>query len=330
MFQIESNSWSPVVNTTNNIQKTNNLLETNIWNDTNTSLQNQTNEISYQNAQQWLDLCSEKTDSTSSNNKNEKIDDTKQGKLGDCWLLSGLNALSYCEEGKKIISNALVYDKNGTSVFFNGFNIKVSNNELNSAMKSGNYASGDKDMVIFELAIEKALKNIASGKLKIDISKMSQEMKTAFEATISSTSFMGCEADENPLNGGRSSVIMYLLTGKEAECAGLNTHQQDKDSILNLLDKFENNPNGAMSISLMGTQLKTLDGKTIGPLFGGHAFAVKEIKDGIVTLIDPEDSSKVYKVKEADLLPKTISFNNKSPKIINNNITFEYLNLSQT
>ena len=41
---------------------------------------------------------------------NEKIDDSKQGKRGDCWLLSGLNSLSYSKNGQKIIEDAISFN----------------------------------------------------------------------------------------------------------------------------------------------------------------------------------------------------------------------------
>ena len=50
--------------------------------------------------------------------KDGKIDNANQGQTGDCWLISGVNALSYSEEGQKCIKEALEYHDGYTIVHF--------------------------------------------------------------------------------------------------------------------------------------------------------------------------------------------------------------------
>ena len=39
--------------------------------------------------------------------KDGEIGDTEQNSTGNCWLLSGANALSYTEEGQEIINELI-------------------------------------------------------------------------------------------------------------------------------------------------------------------------------------------------------------------------------
>ena len=118
-------------------------------------------------------------------NFNEKIEPTKQSKKqGDCWLLSDINALNQTDWGKQVIKNAIVPDKdgsNGVTVKFKGSpspqkNFHISAEEIQKAKNSGEYSSGDDDMMAFELATEKlAVKLVKEGKAEriADFAKLS-------------------------------------------------------------------------------------------------------------------------------------------------------------
>ena len=53
---------------------------------------------------------------TSTDTQDGVITGTYQQGTGDCWLLAGVNALSYTEEGRRIIKEALDYQDNGDTV----------------------------------------------------------------------------------------------------------------------------------------------------------------------------------------------------------------------
>lgn len=102
---------------------------------------------------------------------NAQIDEgVFQGTKGDCWLLSGVLSLSYTKDGRELIHNAIQKDKKGDYyVNFEGLGktYKVTKEELNKAnistyedslgIKNSKYSTGDDDMLLMELAVEKAV-----------------------------------------------------------------------------------------------------------------------------------------------------------------------------
>ena len=95
-----------------------------------------------------------------------------QGKKGDCWLISGIQSLAYTKDGRELIKNSIKQDKNGDYIVsFKGIgkSYKVTKNELESKNVStftnglsqgkSEYSTGDDDMLLMELAVEKAIKN---------------------------------------------------------------------------------------------------------------------------------------------------------------------------
>lgn len=195
---------------------------------------------------------------------NGEIEPTMQSlETGDCWLLSGVNALNTTKWGRKIIKNALRPDgEGGVIVTLKGADniqkeYRVTLSEIDKALLSGKYSVGDDDMLAIEVAVEKyAKKQIADGKLNKDA--------------------------ETVLNGGIDRNMMYLLSGKPTH----DFHQKDKN-IDAALDKIAENPRkySAYCGFLEGSE----------NLSGNHAYTIKEIKKDIqgnkvVVLINPQDS----------------------------------------
>lgn len=102
---------------------------------------------------------------------NGEIDEAVfQGTKGDCWLLSGVLSLSYTQDGKELIKNSIFQNKNGDyEVWLEGLgkSYTVSKEELESknvstlssglGLESSSYSTGDDDMLLMELAVEKAV-----------------------------------------------------------------------------------------------------------------------------------------------------------------------------
>ena len=100
---------------------------------------------------------------------NGKIDEAVfQGNSGDCWLISGILSLSYTPEGEKLIQDAISINPDGSyNVTFNGVDktYKITKEELEAAnknsflngigMANSEYSTGDDDMLLIELAMEK-------------------------------------------------------------------------------------------------------------------------------------------------------------------------------
>ena len=177
-----------------------------------------------------------------------KIGHFKQGTSGDCYFLSSLQAISNTKGGQKIIADSIKKVNNTYKVQFAGA-IKVKNNierqirnkqirgkcyisgnytitpnEIKIAQennkKTGKYSTGDLDVLIFELALEKYRKEL---KLTRD---SSPELKNL---SPQSAEYGGMGNSYNEaMNGGHGFDAMFLLTGEKSLYWSTN---QDKNKL---------------------------------------------------------------------------------------------------
>lgn len=200
---------------------------------------------------------------------NGKIDDGfYQGTKGDCWLLSGVLSLSYTNDGKELIKNAISKDTNGNyQVYFRGLNksYTVTEQELQSknkstSAKSSPYSTGDDDMLLMELAVEKIIKE---GKADIETA--------------------------NGLTGGSAYYLYQLLTGNEVQYAYVDEPMQ----AASLLVDYYNNQNE------YSATLGVAEG--FAGLPDDHAYAIKSMDSDSVTLVNPWNSTKDVKISTESL-----------------------------
>lgn len=87
-----------------------------------------------------------------------EIGSAKQGNLGDCWLLTQINALSGTDFGRKAIKDSIKHNKDGS------YTIKLKNineeytfslEEVQNAIDHNMYSQGDLDVILLEMAFEK-------------------------------------------------------------------------------------------------------------------------------------------------------------------------------
>lgn len=249
---------------------------------------------------------------------NGKVDNFMQGFVGDCGLLSSLKSMSYTEKGSQIISNAIIQNADGTfSVAFNGIGteIAISSQELQDAIDSGIYSKGDNDVLLIELATQKAMDKIKNGEIETP-----DFLKNGFDNDVPSTT--ACTMDD----------IVYLLTGNRSEyqynwnninedsfCAnfqkgifhGLATLMEN--SIEYVYNKLEKNPDDYCAIimfqgshSQAGEEITVQDVNskqdvvlTIGD--GVHAWSIKSVDGSNITLVNPWDSSIEYVVSQKSI-----------------------------
>jgi len=230
------------------------------------------------------------------NTKDGTIGYTKQGdSAGDCWLLSGVNSLSYTEEGKQIIKDALDYKDGETVVHLKGAqDYTITDEELEAAKSTGGYSRGDEDMVLLELAVQKALNDISSGKVNVSSETIAQEI---------------AEKGNTLLRGGRQSTLFYLLTGKESEVysktkdGAIEKMDDEMQALLApstrsyALDAFEENGGKdiALSAGLSEEDAAVTDiyGNNVEfKLQNAHGYSIKEINGDNVTVVNPWDSGK--------------------------------------
>ncbi len=140
----------------------------------------------------------------------------KQGSdAGDCWLLAQMNSMSKTDWGKEAFKNAITNDEEGNyNVHFKGINkdIKITKKEFDKAKGSSNYSSGDADVLLYELAVERHFQ----------------------ETNLNNGTIRG-----NDLAGEDS--LQYLLTGRK----GRQTKQeQEMELVLKAMGSDPENNNG--------------------------------------------------------------------------------------
>lgn len=215
------------------------------------------------------------------NGVNGEIDEgVFQGKQGDCWLISGILSLSYTDEGKEIIKNAISQNENGDyEVYFKGIDktYTVTKDELDeaniSSLKNGlglsksKYSTGDDDMLLIELALEKI---IDEGEVPIE--------------TI------------DGLTGGSAYYLYQLFTDNAVGYA----YGDDKDELATLLQYYEQYQD------VCSATLGVEDG--FSGLEDDHAYAIKSFDGSIMTLVNPWDSTKEVEVSTKDLMKNIGSY----------------------
>ena len=230
--------------------------------------------------------------------KDGEIDNTKQGQTNDCWILSAINALSYSEEGKECIKESLEYKDGYTIVHFKGGagDYIVTDEEILATRGTLQYSSGDMDMVIFEIAVEKFRNDLANGNVIFDSNIPSDVARKPDETSSSGIVYLS----DSSIDGGQEAQLLYLLTGKVPE---ENILREDYEKYLNKLKE------GNCAITFAATsEIKDINGKKV---FGGgdaHAFSVKSFDGENVTIVNPWDSSK-------EIVISLEEFTNKAAKL---------------
>ena len=201
------------------------------------------------------------------------IGETKQQKF-NCWLLSGVNALSNTEKGKNIIKKLIKKNSdNSISVYLKGANytITIPCSTFEAAKLSNSYVNGDDDMLAIELATEfYKRKLLETGTNNIKYGPNNINGKTVI-GTI-----------KDPLSGGYSSDIMYLLTGKFSKTF-FNTSTEELKTLTRNIEKIRKTPEKYAATCNFKKQQNGL--------YINHAYAIKKIYNDTVILINPHDTS---------------------------------------
>lgn len=234
-------------------------------------------------------------------NFNKKIEPTKQPMTqGDCWLLSDINALSYTEFGRKAISDAIIPDKNGSggvTIKFKGSPLKqkaihITASEIDKARKSGNYSSGDDDMIAFELATEKTFKEMVKQGLAERaeddeyIKQMGGKYRSFIFAGIKTNKF-----DQYPISE------LLGVKAQKIYVAKMREHKTSNKDIEQMLINLSENKNNVSCWCAFSPVQSYGNKKSKNYIHGGHAYAIKTISKGKeVILTDPHYSNYEIKV----------------------------------
>lgn len=253
-----------------------------------------------------------------------KIENSKQGNIGDCWLLSGINAMRYSEKGQEILNEHITETENGYNVRFEGLNkdIEITKQEIIEAVQSYKYSIGDSDVLLYELAFEKAL----SDTKKNDSIASNKDSK---------------DENESSIDGGDLELFISSLTGKKTEKVSNSKGCGDEgyvgekvldafleiikpligpveyvDYLGNILDKIGESDNIIATVAFVSKENKKA--RYLTDVNGEkhrvsgvdsdsrHACAIKSVGDDLVTLINPWNSSKDIVVTKQEFLDNAI------------------------
>lgn len=197
-----------------------------------------------------------------------KIGGTKQQNIGECWALSGVNALNVTSKGKEIISQLINYNNDGSvTVNLKGVNKSYTYSAEDVVAKKYYQtkdmylAEGDTDMNLIEKAIADYRKDLTN-----------------------QVSIKGLFVDsENPLNSGYNREALYYLTGVSPQ----NSYTVSGTEKL-LQKKLEDGDRYALTTSFKCDDPEFKQGDIITR----HTYSIGRVTEDTVYLINPWDSSK--------------------------------------
>lgn len=213
-------------------------------------------------------------------NSDGVIDDTRQRDIGDCWLLCGVNALRTTEEGREIIKNSIQYNNDGSvTVNLKGVNKSYTITAEEIAAKeysdtSKHYSSGDDDMNILEMAIEKFRREkIVNGTAEVG----SRDLAVTIGQNTTET---------DPLSGGLADEAIYYLTGINSDYGHSKDTQERKKE---LLDKYLASDKSSMVATI---SFLDKDESVDKDIVTGHGYSIAGADDEYVYVVNPWNSSK--------------------------------------
>lgn len=218
---------------------------------------------------------------------NRKLDEqTKQGLMGDCWLLSSVIGLNSTSKGKSILKNAIQPNLDGSvTVTFKGVSESYTISKEDMTAKNLDYSTGDNDMLAIEYATERLISDIKNNLVTVNDEKISENIEYSFAYESYSSLYKG------GINSGRQSDFIYLLTGKKiTEINKVTVDEISKLADMDLTFAGFDVKEGNYSIKLTNGENYTLN------ISGTHALAIKNIDKNAktITFINPWDSTEEY------------------------------------
>lgn len=232
---------------------------------------------------------------------NGKIDGFKQNRTrtGDCWLLAGLISMSETSDGANIIKDAISQDKESgnVTVKLKGVNESYTFTPAEIIEAKNRLSVGDDDVRVIELAVEKHREKILKTRTHAKSENLNRHLSTR----------IGAGTKENPLNGGKSAELYFLLSGKKSTfyrpvnvpfivkpllyllCPYLFAYKSNTNACLSKMQKKPNK---------YATTVKFCQDKNL--MLSDHEYSLKKADSDSVTIINTWDSSEELKINRKE------------------------------
>lgn len=225
---------------------------------------------SYASTKKYNDETSSVFDGDATNNQNNvngELDEAiYQGEYGDCWLLSALLSMSYTESGAEVIKESIDLNDDGSvDLYFDG--VEKGYNISSSELEQENKPTGEKSN--YSRGDDDALA------IELGVEKLVADPSVKTEYSIQ--------------NGGNPYYVYQLYGADKISIA--STEEEISDAF----EYFEDNSNEcSMTLGVVN--------ESVCGLKENHGYAVKDINDNSVVIVDPWNSEKEISVEKDNLL----------------------------
>lgn len=243
---------------------------------------------------------------------NGVLENSEQGRIGDCWLHSQVNALKDTDFGKDAIKNAIQKNEDGSyTVKFKGVNksYTFSAEEIQSKIDENVYSKGDLDYKLIEMGVEKLydeqIPKEIEKELKINKELSKDGFKEAAQNSAHRISELMDKRDHKikSIEGGAGSISISDKGNEIAYLLGADCEQTSIDSTSGiesaLIEKAKSSNEVAINFgSYYDIEKREPFNKKLPEADDGHEYYIKNVKldenENIVQVevINPWDNSK--------------------------------------
>ncbi len=243
---------------------------------------------------------------------NGVLENSEQGRIGDCWLHSQVNALKDTDFGKDAIKNAIQKNEDGSyTVKFKGVNksYTFSSEEIQSKIDENVYSKGDLDYKLIEMGVEKLYDEQIPKEIEKELKIHRELSKDGFKEAAQDSAHRISELIDKrdhkikSIDGGAGSISISDKENEIAYLLGADCEQTSIDSPSGiegaLIKKAKSSNEVAINFgSYYDIEKREPFNKELPEADEGHEYSIKNVKldenENIVQVdvINPWDNSK--------------------------------------